>query len=112
MNKVEAVIRPFKLEDVKAALSALGVCGMTVTNVCGTGQHPEYTRRYGDAEYTIDLLPRVKVEVVVRNDLVPSVISAVCAAARTGGVGDGMVFVLPITGATRIRTGEAGDAAL
>jgi nitrogen regulatory protein P-II 1 len=112
MKMVEAIIRPYKLEEVRDALADLGVGGMTVSEVRGVGHQPEHTGHYAGAEYTIDLLPRVKIEVVVADDLVSSVISTVCRAARTGRTGDGKIFVLPLMGAIRIRTGETGHAAL
>ena len=112
MKKVEAVIRPFKVDEVKDALTVLGVGGMTVSKVRGVGREPERTGHYGGAEYTIDLLPKAKVEVVVADDLVESVVSTICKAARTGSPGDGKVFVLPLGAVIRIRTGEAGEAAV
>ena len=112
MKKVEAVIRPFKVDEVKEALTALGVSGMTVSDVHGYGREPERTSRYGGSEYTIDLLPKAKVELVVAEDLVEAAVSTICKAARTGSPGDGKVFVLPLLAATRIRTGEVGEAAL
>jgi nitrogen regulatory protein P-II 1 len=112
MKKVEAVIRPYKLDEVKDALTALGVGGMTVSEVRGVGHQPEHTGRYAGAEFTIDLLPRTKIEIVVADDLVTSVMSTICRVARTGSTGDGKIFVLPLMAALRIRTGEAGEAAL
>jgi nitrogen regulatory protein P-II 1 len=112
MKKVEAVIRPYKLDEVKDALTALGVGGMTVSEVRGLGHQPEHTGQYAGAEYTIDLIPRAKIEVVVADDLVRSVISTVCRVAWTGSTGDGKIFVLPLVAAIRIRTGEVGNAAL
>ncbi len=112
MKMVEVIIRPYKLDEVRDALASLGVGGMTVSDVHGVGHQPEHTGRYAGAEYTIDLLPRVKIEVVVMDDLVNLVISTICRAARTGFTGDGKIFVLPLMAAVRIRTGEAGDAAL
>jgi nitrogen regulatory protein P-II 1 len=112
MKMVEAIIRPYKLDEVRDALAGLGVGGMTVSEVRGVGHQPEHTGRYAGEEYTIDLLPRVKIEVVVADDLVSSVISTVCRVARTGCTGDGKIFVLPLMGAIRIRTGETGNAAL
>jgi nitrogen regulatory protein P-II 1 len=112
MKKIEAIIKPFKLDDVKQALSALGVGGMTVIDVRGSGHQPSRINRYEGAQYTIDLLPRTKVEVVVPDDLVDSVVSNICETARTGSVGDGKVFVLPVAEAIRIRTGETGEKAV
>jgi nitrogen regulatory protein P-II 1 len=112
MKKVEAVIKPFKLDDVKEALTQLGVFGMTVTEVRGFGRQKGHTELYRGSEYTIDFLPKVKIEVVVPNDLVDKVVSAIASAAKTGSIGDGKVFVLPIGEAVRIRTGEKGEAAI
>jgi nitrogen regulatory protein P-II 1 len=112
MKKIEAVIRPFRVDAVKGALTALGVGGMTVSDVHGFGREPERTDRRSGARYTIDLLPKMKLELVVPDELVGSVISTICKVARTGSPGDGKVFVLPVMAAMRIRTGEAGEAAL
>jgi nitrogen regulatory protein P-II 1 len=112
MKKVEAVIRPFMLDEVRDAVTALGVGGMTVSEVRGVGHQPEHTQKSSGMKYTIDLLPRTKVEVVVADELVESVVSAICKVAWTGSPGDGKVFVLPILEALRIRTGEMGRAAL
>lgn len=112
MKKIEAVIRPFRVDDVKEALTALGAGGMTVSDVRGFGHEPERTDQRAGARYTIDLLPKTKLELVVPDELVDSVIATICKVARTGSPGDGKVFVLSIAGAMRIRTGEAGEAAL
>jgi nitrogen regulatory protein P-II 1 len=112
MKKVEAIIKPFKLDDVKEALTQLGVFGMTVTEVRGFGRQKGHTELYRGSEYTIDFLPKVKIEVVVPNDLVDKVVSAIASAAKTGSIGDGKVFVLPIGEAVRIRTGEKGESAI
>jgi nitrogen regulatory protein P-II 1 len=112
MKKIEAIVKHFKLGAVKEALTSLGVGGMTVSDVCGCGRQPARVNSYGDAHYTIDLLPRVKVEVVVDEDLVEKAVSAIALAARTGSVGDGKIFVLPIVESMRIRTGETGTQAL
>ncbi len=112
MKKVEAVIKPFKLDDVKEALTQLGVFGMTVTEVRGFGRQKGHTELYRGSEYTIDFLPKVKIEVVVPNEMVDKVVSAIAAAAKTGSIGDGKVFVLPIGEAVRIRTGEKGESAI
>ena len=112
MKKVEAVIKPFKLDDVKEALTQLGVFGMTVTEVRGFGRQKGHTELYRGSEYTIDFLPKVKIEVVVPNELVDKVVSAIASAAKTGSIGDGKVFVLPLGEAIRIRTGEKGESAI
>jgi len=112
MKKVEAVIKPFKLDDVKEALNELGIVGMTVTEVRGFGRQKGHTELYRGSEYTIDFLPKVKVEVVVPDHVVEKVVSVICRTAKTGSIGDGKVFVLPIGEAIRIRTGETGESAV
>jgi nitrogen regulatory protein P-II 1 len=112
MKKIEAIIRTFKLDPVKDALVSLGVGGMTLSDVRGFGRQPARVDFYEDVEYTIDLLPRVKVEVVVPDDLVEKALSAIVIAARTGSVGDGKILVLPILQSIRIRTGEQETQAL
>jgi nitrogen regulatory protein P-II 1 len=112
MKKIEAIIKPFKLDDVKEALTELGVVGMTVTEVRGFGRQKGHTELYRGSEYTIDFLPKVKIEVIVADPLVDKVVSTVAAAARTGSIGDGKVFVLPLEESIRIRTGETGEAAV
>ena len=112
MKKIEAVIKPFKLDDVKEALNELGVVGMTVTEVRGFGRQKGHTELYRGSEYTIDFLPKVKVEVVVPDHLVDKVVSVICQSAKTGSIGDGKVFVLPIDESIRIRTGETGESAV
>jgi nitrogen regulatory protein P-II 1 len=112
MKKIEAVIKPFKLDDVKEALTQLGVVGMTVTEVRGFGRQKGHTELYRGSEYTIDFLPKVKVEGIVSDHLADKVVSTIVAAARTGSIGDGKVFVLPLEESIRIRTGETGEAAV
>lgn len=112
MKKIEAVIKPFKLDDVKDALHEIGVSGITVTEVKGFGRQKGHTELYRGAEYVIDFLPKVKVEVVVEDVLVENVIEAITQAARTGRIGDGKIFVLPIDEAVRIRTGDRGADAI
>jgi nitrogen regulatory protein P-II 1 len=112
MKKIEAVIKPFKLDDVKDALHELGVVGMTVTEVKGFGRQKGHTELYRGSEYTIDFLPKVKVEIVVQDAIADKVVSVICAAAKTGSIGDGKVFVIPMGEAVRIRTGETGEAAI
>ena len=112
MKKIEAVIKPFKLDDVKDALHDAGVSGMTVTEVKGFGRQKGHTELYRGAEYVIDFLPKVKVEVVVEDNLVDNVVEAISEAARTGRIGDGKIFVSPIDEAMRIRTGDKGPDAL
>lgn len=111
MKKIEVIIKPFKLDDVKEALSSVGVQGMTVTEVKGFGRQKGHKEIYRGAEYLVDFLPKIKVEMVVPTELVDQVVDKVIAAARTGSIGDGKIFVLPVESAVRIRTGERdGDA--
>jgi len=112
MKKIEAIIKPFKLDDVKEALTEIGVIGMTVMEVRGFGRQKGHTELYRGSEYTIDFLPKIKLEVVLPDALVDKVVDAITAAARTGSIGDGKVFVLPVETAVRIRTGERDEAAL
>jgi len=112
VRKIEAVIRHFKLEDVKNALSANNIQGMTVTEVRGFGRQKGHKEMYRGAEYTVDFLPKVKVEVVVAESQVKTVIDTILQAARTGSVGDGKIFVTPLAETVRIRTGETGESAL
>jgi nitrogen regulatory protein P-II 1 len=112
MKKIEAIIKPFKLDEVKEALQDLGLQGMTVVEAKGFGRQKGHTELYRGAEYVVDFLPKVKVEVVVASDRVESVIEAITKAARTGKIGDGKIFVSPIEQAIRIRTGEANEDAV
>jgi nitrogen regulatory protein P-II 1 len=112
MKKVEAIIKPFKLEDVKEALSEVGVEGMTVVEVKGFGRQKGHTEIYRGSEYTVDFLPKIKLEVVLADNAVESAIKAIVAAAKTGKIGDGKVFVLPVENAIRIRTDETGEQAV
>ena len=112
MKKIEAVIKPFKLEDVKTALAEIGIEGMTVTEVKGFGRQKGHTEIYRGSEYTVDFLPKVKVEIVVADSIVAKVIEAVVKAAKTGKIGDGKVFVLPVEEVVRIRTDERGETAV
>jgi nitrogen regulatory protein P-II 1 len=112
MKKIEAIIKPFKLDDVKEALTEIGVIGMTVTEVRGFGRQKGHTELYRGSEYTVDFLPKVKIEVVVPDHLVEKVAGTIVGAAKTGSIGDGKVFVLPITESIRIRTGEKGEQAV
>jgi nitrogen regulatory protein P-II 1 len=112
MKKVEAIIKPFKLDDVKDALHDAGVSGITVSEVKGFGRQKGHTELYRGAEYVVDFLPKVKVEVVVEDDQVDRVVEAIEAAARTGRIGDGKIFVVPVEQAIRIRTGDRGTDAI
>ena len=112
MKKIEAVIKPFKLDEVKEALQAMGVQGMTVLEAKGYGRQKGHTELYRGAEYVVDFLPKLKVEVVVADDQIGPALEAIQAAARTGRIGDGKIFVSDITEVVRIRTGETGAAAV
>ena len=112
MKKIEAIIKPFKLEEVKDALSDLGIEGMTVSEVKGFGRQKGHTEIYRGSEYTVDFLPKIKIEVVLADTLVENAVAAVVKAAKTGKIGDGKVFVYPIEDAIRIRTEEKGDKAV
>ncbi len=112
MKMVSAIIKPFKLDDVRTALSEIGVTGMTVCEVKGFGRQKGHTELYRGAEYTVDYIPKVKVETAVEDDLVDRVIEAITGAASTGKIGDGKIFVTPLENAVRIRTGESGSSAL
>jgi nitrogen regulatory protein P-II 1 len=112
MKKVDAIIKPFKLDDVREALSTVGITGLTVTEVKGFGRQKGHTELYRGAEYVVDFLPKVKIEMVVKDDQVEPCIEAVSNAARTGKIGDGKIFVYPVEQAIRIRTGEEGEEAV
>jgi nitrogen regulatory protein P-II 1 len=112
MKKVEAIIKPFKLDEVREALSEIGVSGLTVTEVKGFGRQKGHTELYRGAEYVVDFLPKVKVEVIVADSLVERVIDSIVKAARTGKIGDGKIFVTAVEQVVRIRTGESGEAAV
>ena len=112
MKKIEAIIKPFKLEDVKEALSSLGVAGMTVSEVKGFGRQKGHTEIYRGSEYTVDFLPKIKIEVVLAEAVVASAVEAIIKAAKTGKIGDGKVFVSTIENAIRIRTEETGEQAV
>jgi nitrogen regulatory protein PII len=112
MKKIEAIIKPFKLEDVKEALAELGVEGMTVSEVKGFGRQKGHTEIYRGSEYTVDFLPKIKVEIVMADSQVAAAVDAIVKAAKTGKIGDGKVFVSPIENAVRIRTEETGEQAV
>jgi len=112
MKKIEAIIKPFKLEDVKEALASLGVQGMTVSEVKGFGRQKGHTEIYRGSEYTVDFLPKIKIEAVLPDAVISSAVDAIVKAARTGKIGDGKVFVSAIENAVRIRTDETGDQAV
>jgi nitrogen regulatory protein P-II 1 len=112
MKKIEAIIKPFKLEEVKEALEEAGISGMTVSEVKGFGRQKGHTEIYRGSEYTVDFLPKVKLELVVGDDRVEAALTAIVKSAKTGKIGDGKVFVSPVDEAIRIRTDEQGDSAL
>ena len=112
MKQITAVVKPFKLEEVREALAECGVTGLTVSEVKGFGRQKGHTEIYRGSEYTVDFLPKVKVEVVMADDMVEKAVSVVVAAAKTGKIGDGKVFVLPVEHAVRIRTEEIGEKAV
>jgi len=112
MKKIEAIIKPFKLDEVREALSELGVSGLTVTEVKGFGRQKGHTELYRGAEYVVDFLPKVKVEVVVASTLLDAAVEAIIKAARTGKIGDGKIFVTTVEQVIRIRTGETNETAL
>ena len=112
MKKIEAVVKPFKLDEVREALSEVGVTGLTVTEVKGFGRQKGHTELYRGAEYVVDFLPKVKIEVVLPNDMVGKAVDAIQKAAKTGRIGDGKIFVSTIEEAIRIRTGETGTDAI
>ena len=112
MKKIEAIIKPFKLDEVKEALQEVGIQGLSVIEVKGFGRQKGHTELYRGAEYVVDFLPKVKIEVVLTDDMVEPAIEAIIAAARTDKIGDGKIFVTPVEQAIRIRTGESGDDAI
>ena len=112
MKKIEAIIKPFKLDEVREALSEIGINGLTVTEVMGFGRQKGHTELYRGAEYVVDFLPKIKMEMVVADELVEGAIDAVIKAAHTGKIGDGKIFVSSVEQVIRIRTGETGEAAV
>jgi len=112
MRKIEAIIKPFKLDEVKEALHGIGIQGMTVTEVKGFGRQKGHTELYRGAEYVVEFLPKIKLEIAVADDIVDKCVEAIVAAANTGRIGDGKIFVLPIDEAVRIRTAERGEDAV
>ena len=112
MKKIEAIIKPFKLDEVKEALQEAGIQGLSVTEVKGFGRQKGHTELYRGAEYVVDFLPKVKIEVILADDMVDAAIAAIITAARTDKIGDGKIFVFPVEQAIRIRTGESGDDAI
>jgi nitrogen regulatory protein PII len=112
MKKVDAIIKPFKLDDVREALSAVGITGMTATEVKGFGRQKGHTELYRGAEYVVDFLPKVKIEIVINDNQLDQCLEAISGAARTGKIGDGKIFVYPVDRVIRIRTGEEDEAAV
>ncbi len=112
MKKIEAVIKPFKLVEVREALSEVGITGLTVTEVKGFGRQKGHTELYRGAEYVVDFLPKIKIEVVVNGDVVEQAVEAIIKAARTGKIGDGKIFVMDVEQGVRIRTGETNESAV
>lgn len=112
MKKIEAIIKPFKLEEVKESLNAAGIQGLTVSEVKGFGRQKGHTELYRGAEYIVDFLPKVKIELVLADEEVEKALEAIQSAAKTGRIGDGKIFVIPLEHVLRIRTGETGDAAI
>ena len=112
MKKIEAVIKPFKLDEVKEALNEIGIQGITVSEVKGFGRQKGHTELYRGTEYVVDFLPKIKMEIVVKEDMVAKVVETIVNAARTGRIGDGKVFVMSVDEAVRIRTGERGEEAI
>ena len=112
MKKIEAVVKPFKLDEVREALSEVGITGLTVTEVKGFGRQKGHTELYRGAEYVVDFLPKVKIEVILADGMVERAIEAIVGAARTGKIGDGKIFVTAVEQVVRIRTGESGEAAV
>ena len=112
MKKIEAIIKPFKLDEVREALSEVGITGLTVTEVTGFGRQKGHTELYRGAEYVVDFLPKIKIEIVVNAGQAETAIDAIIKAARTGKIGDGKIFVMPVEHVVRIRTGETNEAAV
>ena len=112
MKKIEAIVKPFKLDEVREALSEVGVTGLTVTEVKGFGRQKGHTELYRGAEYVVDFLPKIKLELVLPDELVEKAVEAIIGSAKTGRIGDGKIFILPMDEAIRIRTGEKGEEAV
>ncbi|MBF0171158.1 MAG: P-II family nitrogen regulator [Nitrospinae bacterium] len=112
MKKIEAIVKPFKLDEVKEALNAIGIAGMSITEIRGYGRQRGHTETYRGAEYTVDFLPKVKIEVVVEDAMVEEIVDAIVRVASSQKIGDGKIFVLPVEEVVRIRTGERGSSAV
>ena len=112
MKKIEAIIKPFKLDEVKQRLTSAGITGMTITEVKGFGRQKGHTELYRGAEYVVDFIPKIKMEIIVSDEMAAKVVDVIASAAKTGRIGDGKIFVTPVDEVVRIRTGERGDDAL
>ncbi|HOS98489.1 MAG TPA: P-II family nitrogen regulator [Deltaproteobacteria bacterium] len=112
MKKIEAIIKPFRLDDVKNELQSIGISGMTITEVKGHGRQKGHKEIYRGAEYNVDLIPKIKLELVIPDSMTDSVVQSIVKAARTGKIGDGKIFIMPVDDIVRIRTGETGDVAI
>ncbi len=112
MKKVDAIIKPFKLDEVKEALNEIGIQGITVSEVKGFGRQKGHTELYRGAEYVVDFIPKIKLEIIVSDDILPKVVDVIEKSAKTGRIGDGKIFVTPVEAVVRIRTGETGEDAL
>jgi nitrogen regulatory protein P-II 1 len=112
MKKIEAIIKPFKLDEVKSELQAIGISGMTITEVKGHGRQKGHKEIYRGAEYNVDLIPKIKIEIVVSSEMSAKVVDTLMKSARTGKIGDGKIFIMPIEEVVRIRTGESGEGAI
>ncbi len=112
MKKIEAIIKPFKLDEVKGELQAIGISGMTITEVKGHGRQKGHVEIYRGAEYTVDLIPKIKIEVVVSSEMAPKVVDTIMKSSRTGKIGDGKIFIQQVDDVIRIRTGETGEGAI
>ena len=112
MNRIEAIVKPFKLDDVKEALNEKGIVGMTVTEVKGYGRQKGHKEIYRGAEYVVDFMPKLKIEIVAQDDQIDEIIATICKAAKTGKIGDGKIFILPVDDVVRIRTAERGSDAI
>ena len=112
MKKIEAIIKPFKLDEVKGELQAIGISGMTITEVKGHGRQKGHVEIYRGAEYTVDLIPKIKIEVVVSSEMAPQVVDTIMKSSRTGKIGDGKIFIQQVDDVIRIRTGESGEGAI
>ncbi len=112
MKKIEAIIKPFKLEEVKGELQAIGISGMTIIEVKGHGRQKGHKEIYRGAEYNVDLIPKIKIEIVVSSEMSAKVVDTLMRSARTGKIGDGKIFIMPVEDVIRIRTGESGDGAI